>query len=186
MRDGTSLSFGKVLGGSSSINAMLYCRGSARSFDRWSDAGNPGWSYRDVLPFFLKSENQQHGLSAAHGVGGPLDVADPRHRAPFSDAFVEACLENAIPACGDFNRPAAEGAGFFQVAKKHGERVTTARAYLEPARRSPGVHVATQALVSRLILEGTRAVGVEYSSGDSTAKAPSPTWLDLRNRKAST
>jgi choline dehydrogenase len=120
-----SLPVGKVLGGSSSINAMMNCRGSARIFDRWSDAGNPGWSYREVLPFFLKSENQQRGASACHGTGGPLDVADPRHRAPFSEAFLEACFENGIPACDDFNGPAAEGAGFFQVTQKRGERVTT-------------------------------------------------------------
>jgi choline dehydrogenase len=157
-----SLPVGKVLGGSSSVNAMMYCRGHAGAFDRWSAGGNPGWSYREVLPYFLKSENQQRGPSQYHGAAGPLAVADPRHRAPFSEAFVEACLETGIPACGDFNHPAAEGAGFYQVTQHRGERVTTARAYLETARRRPGLHVATGVPVTRLLFEGTRAVGVEY------------------------
>jgi choline dehydrogenase len=101
------------LGGCSSVNAMMYCRGSARSYDRWADAGGSGWSYREVLPWFIRSENQQRGASEHHGVGGPLDVSDPAHRAAFSEAFVEACLELGMPACPDFNDPAPEGAGFF-------------------------------------------------------------------------
>jgi choline dehydrogenase len=166
-----SLPLGKVMGGSSSVNAMMYCRGRAGVFDRWSAAGNTGWSYGEALPYFLKSENQERGASPYHGAGGPLDVAGPRHRAPFSEAFVEACLEAGIPACGDFNHPAAEGAGFYQVTQKRGERVTTARAYLGAARRRAGLRVATGAPVTRLLFEGARAVGVEYLSQGVPAQA---------------
>lgn len=165
------LPLGRVVGGSSSVNAMVYCRGSAHAFDRWSDAAGSGWSYRDVLPWFLKSENQQHGASAYHGVGGPLDVSDARHRAPFSEAFVAACLEAGMPRCSDFNVPSPDGAGFFQVTQRHGERVTTARAYLKPARHRPGLRLVARATVSRLLFDGVRAIGVEYRAGDLAVKA---------------
>ncbi|MCX6621641.1 MAG: FAD-dependent oxidoreductase, partial [Acidobacteria bacterium] len=160
-----SLPMGKVTGGSSSVNAMMYYRGTARAFDRWSAAGHRGWSYREVLPYFRLAENQQLGASEFHGSGGPLDVSSPRHRAPFSEAFVEACLQAGMPPCDDFNIPAPEGAGFFQLTQRRGERVSTSRAYLQPALARPGLRVTRNATVHRLLLNGSRVTGVEYSTG---------------------
>jgi choline dehydrogenase len=151
---------GKVLGGGSSINAMMYCRGSRRSYDRWAELGNPGWSFADLLPYFKKSENHEHGPSTYHGAGGPIDVSSPRHIAPFSEAFVEACLEADIPRNHDFNGEVDEGAGYFQVTQRRGRRVSAASAYLNGRGSMPSV--LTGALVSRILLSGRRAAGVEY------------------------
>lgn len=157
-----SLPFGKVVGGSSSVNAMMYYRGTPSCYDRWAFDGNSDWTFSRVLPYFRKSENQEHGSSPYHGIAGPVDVSDPRHRAPFSEAFVEACVETGLPYREDFNGPARHGAGFFQVTQRHGRRVSTADAYLKPARRRSGVRVETRALVTRLLRGRVRVNGVAF------------------------
>lgn len=151
---------GRVLGGGSSINAMMYCRGSRSCYDRWAELGNPGWSYDDLLPYFKRSEDSDRGPSLYHGAGGPITVSAPRHIAPFSEAFLEACLELGIPLNEDFNGPAVEGAGFFDVTQRRGRRVSAATAYLDGAAGT--LSVVTGALVTRLLFSGRRAVGVEY------------------------
>lgn len=158
-----SYPFGKLLGGSSSTNAMMYYRGSAASYDRWERLGCAGWDFTSLLPYFRKSERWQHGSSEYHGGSGPVDVSEPRHVAPFSRAFVEGCLERGMPLVPDFNHPAAEGAGLFAVMQRRGKRVSAATAYLQPAR--PRVDIKTGALVHRVVIERGRAVGVEFSIG---------------------
>lgn len=153
----------KVLGGGSSINAMMYCRGSRRSYDRWAELGNPGWSFEDLLPYFKKSEDYERGPSPYRGAGGPVSVSRPRHLAPFSKAFVEACLETGMPFNGDFNGEADEGAGFFDVTQRRGVRVSAAGAYL--GGRRGRLSVLTGVLVSRILPSGGRAAGVEYLRG---------------------
>lgn len=155
-----SLPFGKVLGGSSSNNAMMYYRGTAATYDRWEQLGCAGWNFASMLPYFRKAERWQHGSSEYHGGAGPVDVSEPRHMAPFSGAFVEACLERGIPLVRDFNQPSAEGAGFFAVMQRRGRRASAAVAYLGPARRR--VEVETGALVHRVAIEKGRAAGVEF------------------------
>ena len=125
---------GKVLGGSSSINGLLYVRGQHQDYDRWRQRGNAGWGYDDVLPYFKKAENQQRGADEFHGAGGPLPVSDWRHADPLSEAFVVAAAETGIPSNPDFNGATQEGAGFFQTTTRRGRRASTAFAYLRPAR----------------------------------------------------
>lgn len=153
---------GKVLGGSSSINGLLYVRGQHEDYDRWRQHGNAGWGYEDVLPYFKKAENQQRGPDAYHGVGGPLPVSDWRHADPLSEAFVKAAVETGIPYNPDFNGASQEGAGFFQTTTRRGWRASTAVAYLRPAMRRPNLHVETAALAQRVVFDGRRAVGVEF------------------------
>lgn len=155
-----SYPFGKVLGGSSSTNAMMYYRGTAATYDRWERLGCAGWNFASLLPYFCKVERWQHGSSQYHGGSGPVDVSEPRHTAPFSRAFVDACLERGMPLVGDFSDPAAEGAGLFPVMQRHGRRAGAAVAYLKPARSR--VDVRTGALVHRIVIEKGRAVGVEF------------------------
>ena len=153
---------GKVLGGSSSINGLLYVRGQHEDYDRWRQRGNVGWGYDDVLPYFKKAENQQRGANDYHGVDGPLPVSDWRHHDPLSEAFVKAAAEVGIPTNPDFNGATQEGAGFFQTTTKRGRRASTARSYLRPAMRRSNLHVETEAQAQRLLFEGRRAVGVIY------------------------
>lgn len=153
---------GKVLGGSSSINAMIYIRGHRHDYDSWQAAGNEGWSYNDVLPYFKKAENQERGADEYHGVGGPLNVADMRYVNPLSRAFVAACLEAGIPANNDFNGAQNEGAGVFQTTQKNGARWSTVNAYLKPALQRPNLTVRPQTLVARVVIENGRATGVAY------------------------
>jgi choline dehydrogenase len=153
---------GKALGGSSSINAMIYIRGHRHDYDSWRDAGNEGWGYADVLPYFKKSENQEHGPSEYHGVGGPLNVCDRRYTNPLSYAFVDACKELGIPANPDFNGAQNEGAGVFQTTQKNGARWSAVNAYLKPALRRPNVTVRTETQVVRVVVEHGRATGVSY------------------------
>jgi choline dehydrogenase len=153
---------GKVLGGSSSINSMNYIRGNRYDFDHWSDLGNPGWSYAEVVPYFKKSEQQQRGPSAFHGVDGPLAVSDPQDPHPFSLAFLEAAAELGYPRNPDFNGAQQEGAGLWQHTIKDGKRQSTAVAFLHPIRQRPNLTIETQALVTRLLFEGRRAVGVFF------------------------
>ena len=153
---------GKVLGGSSSINAMIYIRGHPADYDEWAALGNDGWSYRDVLPYFRKAEDNTRGADAYHGTGGPLRVADLRSPHPLSLRFVEAAAEAGLPRNPDFNGAQQEGAGLCQVTQRRGRRWSTARAYLRPALRRPNLTVLTGAHATRILFDGRRAVGVAY------------------------
>jgi choline dehydrogenase len=153
---------GKVLGGSSSINGLLYVRGQREDYDRWRQRGNVGWGYDDVLPYFKKAENQQRGADDYHGVGGPLSVSDWRHADPLSEAFVRAAVETGIPFNPDFNGAAQEGAGYFQTTTRRGRRASSAFCYLRPARGRLNLHIETAALAQRILFDGRRAQAVEY------------------------
>ena len=164
---------GKVLGGSSSINGLLYVRGQHEDYDRWRQRGNAGWGYDDVLPYFKKAENQQRGADEYHGAGGPLPVSDWRHADPLSEAFVVAAAQTGIPTNPDFNGASQEGAGFFQTTTQRGRRASTAYSYLRPAKTRSNLHVETSALAQRILFEGRRARAVEYRQGGAprTARA---------------
>ncbi|HMK69294.1 MAG TPA: choline dehydrogenase [Stellaceae bacterium] len=153
---------GKVLGGSSSINGLLYIRGQRQDFDHWRQLGNVGWSFEDVLPYFKKSQDQQRGESDLHGVGGPLSVQNQVEPHEVCDAFIKACEETGIPRNDDFNGANQEGAGYFQATMRNGRRWSTARAYLKPARSRQNLTVVTRALTKRVLIEGNAAAGVEY------------------------
>jgi choline dehydrogenase len=153
---------GKVLGGSSSINGLLYVRGQHEDYDRWRQRGNVGWGYDDVLPYFKKAENQQRGADDYHGNGGPLSVSDWRHDDPLSEAFVKAAVETGIPFNPDFNGATQEGAGFFQTTTRRGRRASSAYSYLRPAKNRSNLHIETAALAQRIVFEGKRAKAVEY------------------------
>ena len=162
---------GKVLGGSSSINGLLYVRGQHQDYDRWRQRGNLGWGYDDVLPYFKKAEDQARGGDDFHGMGGPLPVSDWRHADPLSAAFVDAAVQVGIPRNADFNGAAQEGAGFFQTTTRGGRRASAAVAYLRPARARANLHVETSALAERILFEGRRAVGVTYRAAGVLRKA---------------
>src|SRR5215831_5742219 len=154
---------GKVLGGSGSINAMVYVRGQPGDFDDWAAAGNPGWSYKEVLPYFRKLEDHCWGASEFHGAGGPMYVSDVSASVhPLCHTFLAACAALEIPASRDFNGAQPEGAGLWQVSIKNGARVSTATAYLRPAMRRANLDVQLHALATRVVFDGTRARGVEY------------------------
>src|SRR6202158_4210187 len=153
---------GKVLGGSSSINGLLYVRGQHEDYDRWRQHGNNGWGYDDVLPYFKKAEHQQRGADDFHGVGGPLPVSDLGHPDPLSAAFIAAAAESGLPLNPDFNGASQEGAGFFQTTTRRGRRASTAVAYLRPAKSRKNLQVETSALAQRLVFDGRRATAVEY------------------------
>ncbi|MEO8081059.1 MAG: GMC family oxidoreductase N-terminal domain-containing protein, partial [Caldimonas sp.] len=159
---------GKVLGGSSSVNAMIYIRGQRDDYDGWAAAGNPGWGWADVLPYFLKAEHNERGASALHGSGGPLNVADLQRPNGVCKAFIEAARQAGFPANADFNGPAQEGVGVYQVTQKQGERFSAAKAYLTPNLGRPNLQVITDALTTRIVLDGRRAVGVEARIGGRT------------------
>src|ERR1043165_820568 len=162
---------GKVMGGSSSINGLLYIRGQAEDFDHWRQLGNAGWSFTDVLPYFRRAEDQQRGEDDLHGVGGPLAVRDVSEGHPLCDAFIDACEQAGLPRTNDFNGASQEGAGYFQLTTRKGRRWSTARGYLAPARRRGNLAVVSHALTTRILFEGRRAVGVEYRKGGATHTA---------------
>jgi choline dehydrogenase len=153
---------GRVLGGSSSINGLLYVRGQHEDYDRWRQHGNSGWGFDDVLPYFKKAENQQRGADDFHGAGGPLPVSDLLHADPLSAAFIAAAAETGLPVNPDFNGATQEGAGWFQTTTRNGRRASTAVAYLRPARGRKNLHVETAALAQRILFDGRRATGIEY------------------------
>jgi choline dehydrogenase len=153
---------GKVLGGSSSINGLLYIRGQHDDYDRWRQHGNKGWGFDDVLPYFKKAEDQQHGADDFHGIGGPLPVSDLGHPDRLSAAFIAAAAETGLKVNRDFNGASQEGAGFFQTTTRHGRRASTAIAYLRPARNRKNLRIETQALAQRILFDGRRADAVEY------------------------
>jgi choline dehydrogenase len=165
---------GKTLGGSSSINAMIYIRGSRYDYNTWRDVyGCDGWGYTDLLPYFLRSESNSRGASAFHGASGPLSVSDQRHKSPLTTAFVEAARRSGLPANDDFNGPRQDGAGFYQVTQRGGRRWSAADAYLHPAAARPNLTVQTDALVTGIAVSGGRAVGVRYllRGAEETARA---------------
>lgn len=160
---------GKVLGGSSSINAMIYTRGHRADYDHWAAQGNPGWSFDEVLPYFKKAEHNERFLSTGgeplHGTQGPLNVMDLRSPNRFGPVFVQAGEQAGFVRNDDFNGPEQEGVGMYQVTHKNGERFSAAKAYLTPNLGRPNLHVITEAQSTRILLEGKRAVGVEYQQG---------------------
>ncbi len=156
---------GKVLGGSSSVNAMVYIRGQQADYDGWAAEGNAGWAWNDVLPYFKRSEHNERGADAFHGTGGPLNVMDLRSPNRFGPVFVEAARQAGYPANTDFNAASQEGVGMYQVTHKNGERYSAAKAYLTPSLARPNLQVITGAQTTRILMEGKRAVGVECSQG---------------------
>jgi choline dehydrogenase-like flavoprotein len=152
---------GKVLGGSSSVNAMIYLRGPRDDYDRWAAAGNAGWGFDDLLPYFRKSEHNERGGDALHGSGGPLNVMDLRSPNRFGPVFVEAAVQAGFTRNPDFNGPTQEGVGMYQVTHKGGERFSAAKAYLTPHLARTNLTVMTGAHTTRILTEGRRAVGVE-------------------------
>ena len=156
---------GKVLGGCSSINAMVYMRGQSRDYDEWKALGNPGWGWEDVLPVFRRSEDYHLGADAAHGAGGEWRVEKQRLSWEILDAFRDAMAEAGIPKIGDFNRGDNEGSGLFEVNQKRGVRWNASKAFLRPAMRRRNLTVLTNAEALRLRLEGKRSAGVEFSQG---------------------
>ena len=152
---------GRVMGGSSSINGLMYVRGQAQDYDRWRQLGNVGWSHADVLPYFRKAENQQRGADEWHGENGPLCVSDLGDL-PIADAFIDAAEQCGYPRNLDFNGAVQEGFGYYQFTTRNGRRCSTAVGYLKPARKRANLKVASNALATRILLDGKRAVGVEY------------------------
>lgn len=156
---------GKVLGGSSSVNAMIYTRGHRADYDAWAAEGNEGWGWDDVLPWFKRAEHNERGADAFHGAGGPLNVMDLRSPHRFGPIFVEAARQAGFPVNRDFNGATQEGVGLYQVTHKDGERFSAAKAYLAPNRGRANLHVVTGAHATRVLFEGRRAVGVAYRRG---------------------
>ena len=152
---------GKVLGGSSSINGMVYIRGQAEDFDHWRQLGNTGWSFEDVLPYFKRSEHQARGADGFHGTGGPLCVSDvARH--PICEAFIAATTQLGFPRNDDFNGASQDGAGYHQTTTRNGKRCSTAVGYLHPATHRPNLRVITGAMSEKILFEGRRATGVAF------------------------
>lgn len=156
---------GKVLGGSSSVNAMIYVRGQREDYDHWASLGNPGWSYDELLPYFKKAEHNERGADAFHGTGGPLNVMDLRSPNRFGPVFVDAAAQAGYPRNTDFNGATQEGVGLYQVTHKNGERFSAAKAYITPNLGRSNLSVQTGAHVTRILFEGRRAVGVEVRQG---------------------
>jgi choline dehydrogenase len=162
---------GKVLGGSSSINGLIYIRGQRQDFDLWRQLGNAGWSYDDVLPYFRKSEDQEKGADDYHGTGGPLGVSDLKTDHPLHDAFIAGAQEAGYPYNPDFNGADQEGVGPLQLTVKGRRRCSTARGYLNPVKSRPNLTIEVHALTRRVLLEGKRAVGVEFSQNGTLRQA---------------
>ena len=157
---------GRALGGSSATNMMVYMRGSAADYDEWAELGNRGWDYASVLPYFKRSEDNERGASHFHGSGGPLAVSDSRSRNALAAAFVEAAIEAGLPANHDFNGGRQEGAGFFQLTQRNGERCSAAAAYLDPVRGRPNLELMTNTRALRIVLDRGRAIAVDVDAPD--------------------
>lgn len=162
---------GKVLGGSSSINAMIYARGHRSDYDRWAREGATGWGWDDVFPYFLRAEDNQVFGAPDHGRGGPLTVSALRTDNPVAEAFVQAGEQCGHRRNPDFNGPEQEGVGFYQVTQRNGLRCSTAKAYLDPVRGRDNLVIATRAHATRVLFEGRRAVGLEYLHDGKSARA---------------
>jgi len=159
---------GRVLGGSSSINGMVYVRGQPEDFDHWAQLGNGGWSCEDLLPYFKKSENNTRGANHFHGIGGPLSVSDLTERAGICEYMIRAGEEIGIPRNDDLNGQIQEGIGYHQATIRNGRRCSTAKAFLEPVRSRQNLSVETEALATRILFNGKRATGVLYVQGGVT------------------
>jgi choline dehydrogenase len=154
---------GRVIGGSSSINAMIYIRGNKYDYDTWRDEyGCDGWGYNEILPYFVRAEGNSRGPSAYHGGSGPLSVIDPKFKSATTSAFVDSAVNTGSVANPDFNGASQDGVGFYQVTQKDGRRWSAADAYLHPAENRRNLTVVTDALVTSVVIEGGRAVGVRY------------------------
>jgi choline dehydrogenase-like flavoprotein len=164
---------GKTLGGSSSINGLISVRGQREDYDRWAASGNPGWSYADVLPYFKRLEHAAGGNPAYHGIGGPLWRSPIPKKHELIEAVIAAGIEAGIPRNGDFDGATQEGVGYYHLTTRNGWRCSTADAYLKPARKRRNLRVETQALATKVIFTGRRAVGVVYRgpAGETTAHA---------------
>jgi choline dehydrogenase len=162
---------GKVVGGSSSINGLLYIRGQHEDYDHWRQLGNAGWSFQDVLPYFKRAEDQERGADALHGVGGPLSVSNVGEKHPLAEAFIEAAQQAGIPRNDDFNGPAQEGAGYFQLTSRKGRRWSTAAGYLKQAKQRHNLKIELNALATKILFSGRRAIGIQYRQGDTLRTA---------------
>ncbi len=163
---------GKVLGGSSSINGLLYVRGQVQDYDHWRQLGNAGWAWDDVLPYFRRSEGRAGPADERlHGRDGPLGVSDLPDRTELAESYIRAAMELGIPRTEDFNGASQEGVGYYHVTAKHGRRSSAATAFLRPAMKRPNLTVLTEALASRVTLEGRRATGVEFTQGGVARRA---------------
>ncbi|RWP94273.1 GMC family oxidoreductase N-terminal domain-containing protein [Mesorhizobium sp.] len=163
---------GRLLGGSSSINAMVWIRGAREDFDAWAAAGNPGWGFDDLLPVFKALEDNQAGADQWRGVGGPLHIADCSTSVhPLTKRYLAAANQAGLPFNPDFNGASQEGAGIYQITTKNGRRMSAARAFLRPAMKRKNVRVEMNALATRILFEGKRAVGIEYLQNGETKTA---------------
>lgn len=158
---------GKVLGGSSSLNGLLYVRGQSSDYDRWAQMGNRGWSWEDVLPLFKRSENQERGADAFHGADGELSVSNMRLQRPICDAWVAAATAAGYPFNQDYNGETQEGVGYFQLTARKGRRCSAAVAFLNPVKNRPNLKIVTGALVKKVEIENGRATGVSYLANGS-------------------
>ncbi len=156
---------GRTLGGSSSTNAMVYIRGNRSDYDGWAAAGHHGWSWADLLPYFIRAEDNERGASELHGAGGPLSVIENRSRYRTCEAFIEAAVADGLPANHDFNGPEQDGVGWYQVTQRNGMRCSAAVAYLHPVLGRPNLELVTGAHVNRLLLDGMTATGIEIDRG---------------------
>jgi choline dehydrogenase-like flavoprotein len=161
---------GRTLGGSSSSNAMIYIRGNRADYDGWAAMGHKAWAWENVLPYFLRAEDNERGASELHGTGGPLHVAENRSGYETCAAFIEAAIQAGLARNDDFNGPQQDGVGWYQVTQRNGLRCSAAVAYLHPAMERPNLTVMTDAQVTRITLDGTRATGVEVDSGNRLAE----------------
>jgi choline dehydrogenase len=162
---------GRTLGGSSSINGMLYVRGNPLDYNTWAQFGNRGWGYEAVLPYFKKAEHFAPGGDSSRGRGGPLQVDHMRERAELLDAFIDAAVDEGFPRNKDYNNGHQEGFGYFQVTQKNGERWSCARGYLDPIRSRPNLKIETEAYTTKILLDGKRATGVAYIQGGASKEA---------------
>src|SRR6201995_4315417 len=159
---------GRMLGGCSSINALIYVRGNRADYDGWAAAGCDGWGYDDVLPYFKRSEDNERGEDPYHGVGGPLTVSESRSMHPLVDAMIEAARQSGHEHNPDFNGARQEGVGRFQLTQRDGRRLSTSDGCLRTGRQRPNLIVITHAYATRVLFEGRRASGVEYLRLDDT------------------
>ncbi|MEM6938557.1 MAG: choline dehydrogenase [Pseudomonadota bacterium] len=162
---------GKVLGGSSSLNGLLYVRGQSQDYDRWRQMGNVGWGWDDVLPLFKRAENNERGADAYHGDQGPLSVSNMRIQRPITDAWVAAAQAAGYKFNSDYNGADQEGVGFFQLTSRKGWRCSAAVAYLNPVKQRPNLEIITHAQVDRVLLDGKRAIGVAYTDRSGTVQS---------------
>lgn len=160
---------GKVLGGSSAINAMVYVRGHPQDYEEWKAAGNPGWGWGEVLEAFRSMEDNAAGADEFRGGGGPLHISDSRRNLhSLCDAFIRSAEATGLRFNPDFNGPHQDGVGYYQLTTRNGRRLSAARAFLQPAMKRANVHIETNAHVTRLLFDGMRTIGIEYSKGDRT------------------